>query len=218
MEREGRACLEEAVVRSTLMVLIAVTITTVGCGSSSSVPASGTPNAEASPIESAVPALVGRWERVVTCQELVDELDKAGLGPLTPYAWLGATSSTGESSYAAGSPKPTLSHPCIGAIDRQHSHFFTQGGQFGSLDWNGGQVDDGTYQIIDDHTVLIGDGPVTFHYAIQGGQTLALTPVLTKEMVRQALVDPKNFSPALWALSVAYPDYSWVRAPCSGWC
>jgi len=84
------------------------------------------------------------------------------------------------------------------------------------LEW--GQVDDGTYHITDDHTVLIGDDPVTFHYAIQDGKTLTLTPVLTKEMVSQALADPKNFSPALWALSVAYPDHSWVRTPCQGWC
>jgi hypothetical protein len=147
---------------------------------------------------------------------MVGELDKAGLGPLTPYAWLGQTSSTGESSYAGGSPTPTLSHPCIGAIDRQHSHFFAQGGQFGSLDWNGGQVDDGTYRIVDDHTILI--GLVTFHYAIQSDETLKLTPVITQEMVSQALVDPKNFSPALWAVSVSYPDYSWARAQCNGWC
>jgi hypothetical protein len=204
------------VVRSTLIVLIAVTITTVGCGPSSSVPAAGTPNADASPVESAVPALVGRWERVVTCQEMVGELDKAGLGPLTRYAWLGQTSSKGETSYVAGSPTPTLSHPCTGAIDRQHSHFFTQDGQFGSLDWNGGQVDDGTYRIVDDHTMFI--GLVTFHYVIQSGETLKLTPGITKEMVSQAVADPKNFSPALWAVAVAYPTYSWARAPCNGWC
>ncbi len=135
---------------------------------------------------------------------------------MTPYAWLGQTSKTGESSYAQGSPKPTLSAPCIGAIDRQHSHFFTRGGQFGSLDWNGGQVDDGTFQIIDDHTVVISS--VTFHYAIQSGETLKLSPLLTKEMISQALADPKNFSPALWALTVAYPGHSWMRAPCDGWC
>jgi hypothetical protein len=209
------------VVRSTLMVLIVLTIATVGCGSRSPVPPTGSRNAEAPPSESAVSAFVGRWERVVTCQELVEELDKAGLGPLTASVWLGQTSKTGESSYAPGSPTPTLSHPCTGAINRQHSHFFTQGGQFGSLDWNGGQVDDGTYHIIDDHTVFIapsGETGVTFHYAIQSGETLRLSPVLTKEMISQTLADPKNFSPAVWALSVAYPDYSWARAPCSGWC
>jgi hypothetical protein len=198
-------------VRSTLMVLITVTIATVACGSST-VPPSGSRTAEASPIESPVSALVGRWERVITCQELVEELNKAGLGPLTPYAWLG------QAGYAAGSPTPTMSHPCIGAIDREHSHFFTQGGQFGSLDWSGAQVDDGTYQIIDDHTLSIGstgEAGVTFHYAIQSGETLMLSPVLTKEMISRALADPKNFSSALWALSVAYPDYSWARAPCS---
>lgn len=35
------------------------------------------------------------------------------------------------------------------------------GGGWGSLDYNGQQVDDGHYQIVDDHTVVIKQ--VTFH-------------------------------------------------------
>src|SRR6266542_6283216 len=85
---------------------------------------------------------VGRWQRVVTCQELVSDLKKAGLGVLAPYAWQGQTSASGKSSFKPGSPKPTMSHPCTGAIARLHSHFFNQQGRFGSLDWEGGQVDD----------------------------------------------------------------------------
>src|SRR5262249_9787722 len=109
-----------------------------------------------SPTSTAVTGLVGRWERVITCQELVSELDKAGLGPLTPYVWLGQTSSNGVSSFASGSPKPTKAHPCTGSLNRKHSHFFNQSGQFGSLDWLGGQVDNGPYRIINNDTVYIG--------------------------------------------------------------
>lgn len=160
--------------------------------------------------------LVGRWEGMTTCQELVGNLDKAGLGPLAPYVWSSQTSSTGQGSFAPGSPKPTRAHPCRGALRRTHSHFFSQSGRFGSLDWLGGQVDDARYRIIDGDTVTIGD--VTFRYHATKGKTLWLSPLLTKVMIRQALAHPREFSDAGWAVSVAYSGYSWRRVPCRGWC
>jgi hypothetical protein len=208
--------------KASLALLFAVTTVTVGCSSSSSTgPSSGTsPSAVASPASTPVAGLVGRWERVVTCQELVSELGKAGLGPLAPYAWLGQTSSTDQSSFASGSPKPTKAHPCTGALKREHSHFFGQSGQFGSLDWLGGQVDDSPYRIINHNTVHIGSPPAgaTFHYRILHGDTLMLSPVLTKAMIRKALAHPQKFGAAGWAVSVAYAGYSWKRVPCQSWC
>jgi hypothetical protein len=162
--------------------------------------------------------LVGRWQRTTTCQELVAALKKAGLGALAPYAWQGQTSTTGQGSFKPGSPKPTKAHPCSGAISRLHSHFFNRQGQFGSLDWLGGQVDDGPYKIINDHTVHIGNGPVNFRFRILNGNKLMLTPVLTKAMVRQAVAHPAKFSAAGWAVSVAYAGHTWKRVPCNGWC
>jgi hypothetical protein len=147
---------------------------------------------------------------------LVSELDKAGLAPLAPSAWIGQTSSTGQGSYAAGSPKPTQAHPCRGALKREHSHFFSQSGQFGSLDWLGGQVDNGPYRILSNNTVYIGSPPsgATFQYRILHGDTLMLSPVITKAMLRQALAHPQKFSAALWAVSVAYAGHTWKRVPC----
>jgi hypothetical protein len=78
----------------------------------------------------------------------VSDLAKAGLSPLAQYAWIGETSSTGQSSFASGNPKPTSAHPM-------------------SL---GGQVDDGPYRILNADSVRI--GRVTFHYRILGGDTL----------------------------------------------
>jgi hypothetical protein len=176
--------------------------------------------ASSSATSTPVEGLAGRWERVTTCQELVGNLRKAGLALLAPYAWLGQTSSTGESSFAPGSPEPTLGHPCTGALARTHAHFFDESGQFGSLDWLGGQVDDGSYQIIDGNTFSIGS--VAFHYRIVNGDTLTLSPVLTKAMVRQARGvrrgNPVEVSAAGWAVSVAYAGYTWKRVPCEGWC
>jgi hypothetical protein len=210
--------------RWTFATLAAFTALVAACGSSGPSPssaASRSATASVSPTLSVsaapVPGLVGRWERTITCQELVGNLERAGLGALAPYAWLGQTSSTGISSFESGSPKPTATHPCRGAIDRKHSHFFDAAGKFGSLDWNGGQVDDGSYTIVDDHTMKIGD--TTFHYRITGGgNTLALSPVLTTAMIDEALAHPKKFSEAGWAVSVAYGGYTWRRVPCDGWC
>jgi hypothetical protein len=180
---------------------------TSGAASSSTGPSAASP----------VPELVGRWQRTVKCEELTSDLDEAGLAALVPYAWLGQTSSNGVSSFKRGSPRPTAAHPCTGAVDRVHAHFFDATGGFGSLDWKGGQVDDGPYAIVDDDTLRIGD--TAFHYLItEGGDTLSLSPVLTHAMIREALADPKEFSEAGWAVSVAYPGYTWQRVPCDGWC
>jgi hypothetical protein len=206
--------------KARVALVFAVAILAVGCGASSSTD-SASPTSSgpvASPTSTPAAGLVGRWERATTCQELVRELDKAGLGPLTAYAWLGQTSSTGQGSFAPGSPKPTRAHPCTGAVPRVHSHFFTQSGQFGSLDWLGGQVDEDSYRIVNDNTVRIGSPGVAFHYRILHGNTLMLTPVLTKAMVREALADPKEFSAAGWAVSVAYAGHPWKHVPCQSWC
>ena len=61
-------------------------------------------------------------------------------------------------------------------------------------------------------------GGANFHYRILQGRTLMLTPVLTKAMIQQALANPKKFSVAGWAVSVAYAGHSWRRVPCQGWC
>src|SRR5215467_631806 len=84
----------------------------------------------------------------------------------------------------------------------------------------GRQVDNGPYRIINNNTVYIGSpaSGATFHYRILHGDTLMLSPVLTKAMLRQALAHPQKFSAALWAVSVAYAGHTWKRVPCQSWC
>lgn len=210
---EGRSAM-----KAMLVSLLTVVSLAMGCTSQDSTGPRSVASPTVTTSSTGAPAsdLVGRWERVVTCQELTRELKKAGLGSLVPYAWLGQTSSTGQSSFAPGSPKPTKAHPCTGALPREHSHFFDETGQFGSLDWLGGQVDDGGYDLTGDSSLRIGD--VTFHYRVVDADRLSLTPVLTKTMVRQALAHPQEFSDAGWAVSVAYAGHLWKRVPCEGWC
>jgi hypothetical protein len=103
-------------------------------------------------------------------------------------------------------------HPCKGAVPREHSHFWTEDGQFGSLDWNGNQVDEGTYEIIDEHTLVMPygfeQGPpidVQFEYEIQG-DTLMLDPVIPSDCSTKHCQEANS-----WSVSVAYPGKTWER-------
>jgi hypothetical protein len=84
---------------------------------------------------------------------------------------------------------------------------------FGSLDWLGGQVDDGAYRIVNPTTVKINE--VSFHFTIKNGNRLSLSPMLTKTMIRKAVAHPAQFSPAFWAVTVAYAGHTWKRVPCT---
>jgi hypothetical protein len=156
------------------------------------------------------PALVGRWERVTTCQELVTALRKAGLGATAPAMVAG-------NGLVPGTPQQLArkANICKGAVPRRHSHFFTAAGQFGSLDWKTEQVDDGSYRLLNARTVRIGDG--TFHYRILNGK-LTLNPVISAAARRQALAHPLQFSTAGWMVAVAFPGHTWKRVACRGWC
>src|SRR5215470_10073414 len=75
------------------VALLAAAAVTAGCAttrsarppSGSTRPPSGTSHSPVTtPTGTAATGLIGRWERVITCQQLVSELDKAGLAPLAP--------------------------------------------------------------------------------------------------------------------------------------
>jgi hypothetical protein len=95
-------------------------------------------------------------------------------------------------------------HPCEGAVPRTHAHFFTDDGLFGSLDWNGDQVDDGTYELVGEDTFVVSKEfpDVTFHYAIEG-DSITFEPVIPQ-------CAPSCFE-AAWSVAVAYPGETWVR-------
>ena len=155
-------------------------------------------------------ALVGRWERVTTCQELVSALTKAGLRTTAPAMLAG-------NGLVTGTPRQLArkANICKDAVPRRHSHFFTAMGQFGSIDYNGKQVDDGTYRLLDSRTVRINDG--TFHFRVSGPE-LRLEPVISAAARRKALAQPLQFSTAGWQVAVAFPGHAWKRVPCAGWC
>jgi hypothetical protein len=150
---------------------------------------SSSPSEEVSP-------LVGEWMRVTKCQELVRLLEANGIGSMAPQAiegngWVDGTLEQLEKK----------DDPCEGAVPREHSHFFTEFGDFGSLDWRGEQVDEGTYVIVDNRTLTIGEGEATFHFEIQG-DTISFEPVLP---------DKCTGFDCVWMIAVASPGYTWER-------
>jgi hypothetical protein len=149
------------------------------------------------PTPAPTPALVGEWQRLQKCSELETVMNKAGLHhalleSIAGDGWIPGVTKVSQIRVPA--------HPCVGSVDRKHSHFFTPKGQFGSRDANGRQVDDGHYQLAGDAFVIDG---VTFRYAITGNNTLSITPETPK-------CAPSCFE-AGWSIAVAYPGYTWHR-------
>jgi hypothetical protein len=187
--------------RSSMLVIAALGVAFAGVVT---LPAAATTSAGRSS------ALVGRWERVTTCQDLVRALTKAGLRKTAPAILAG-------NGLVTGTPRQLArrANICKGAVPRRHSHFFTAMGQFGSIDYNGKQVDDGPYRLPDARTVRINDG--TFHFRISGDE-LRLEPVISAAARRKALAQPLQFSTAGWQVAVSFPGHAWKRVPCAGWC
>jgi hypothetical protein len=207
------------VVRASIVCALLISVLAAGCGGSESEQAEPSGQTSVASTAATTPAttaetqaLVGRWERVNECPQLVKALDEAGLGAIAP-------SVVGD--YFPGISAKKLAKKadlCAGAKPFVHSHFFTDSGAFGSLTEDLQQVDDGPYAIINDSTFRIGTDPgVEFHYEIDG-DTLSLSPVITKAMVAKALANPFEFTDAGWSVSVAYPGETWKRVDCSGWC
>jgi hypothetical protein len=185
---------------SGLVTACVLAVATTGCGGgTSAAPHKAAPTSPASSATTPTSDLVGVWERTQTCQELVSVLTRYGLQDailpgIAGDSWIPGVSDASQIK----DPR----HPCRGAAPRKHSHFFTADGQFGSRDATGQQVDDGPYRITGAGTVAISDDGTLFHYTVDD-DTLTLEPVLPD----CAPACPE----AQWAVSVAYPGYTWHR-------
>jgi hypothetical protein len=183
-------------------VMIAVAVATAACGSNGS---TSTPTGSEDPIftspSAEVSPLVGEWRRVTTCQEFVTAQEEAGFDEFVLEGVAGNGFIPGvRNADQIANPND----PCEGAVPREHSHFFTEFATFGSLDWNGEQVDDGSYEIVDDRTFVIGN--TTFHFKIIGGDTIKFDPVIPDDCSTK-----RCRGAASWSVSVAYPGKTWER-------
>ena len=178
---------------------LALSVVAVSCaGDSTEATPSGTATTTAQAAEPAdSSALVGEWERETTCEEMLAAFTKAGLGVYAVENILG-------NGFVPGKYSLDPRHPCKGAVPRKHSHFFTESGEFGSRDWRGEQVDDGTYRVIDDHTLVISKEfpDVKFRYRIEG-DTITFAPLLE--------MDGCTDFRCIWAVSMAYSGEKWTR-------
>jgi hypothetical protein len=94
----------------------------------------------------------------------------------------------------------------------EHSHFFTEDGQFGSSDAAGNQVDEGDYAVVDDDTVSFPshstefgyDGEILVDYAVKG-DTAEFEVQLPPEC------DPACLQAHSWALSAFFGAEPWTR-------
>jgi hypothetical protein len=158
--------------------------------------------------------IFGRWQQTHLCSGLVHAFKKAHLRRLAP-GWVASDYFPDQTGQQIASKE----HICSGAEPQRHSHFFTRDGDFGSVDQHNQQVDSGRYRGINARTFRIIDA--RFHYDVArlfDHKFLALKPVITKRMRRQALAHPYEFSIAGWEVSVAYTGSTWKRVRCRKWC
>lgn len=188
------------------LALVGCSTRTVSAPAPSTMPAPPSPSASsasalASATPSAAPAIVGKWVGTHDCERIVTLLTDAGLDEFLADAVYG-------NGLAPGDPNAEVSDPttvCEGAVERQHSHFFTADGEFGSRDFHGERVDDGTYRLEDPDVIVI--NRQRFKYEIDGDQ-LSLEP----EPVDISTCTTKECRfIATWVLMVAMPGTTWTR-------
>jgi hypothetical protein len=132
----------------------------------------------------ALPPLVGQWQMVQTCAGMVRALTRTHRLELIRYE-LGDF----VEGWEENGPPPAWDpqRPCTHATPpRPHSHTFWADGSFNSYDENGEQVDEGTYQLIDDHTFRF---PPYFTMKYQvSGDTLTMSVVTPKNCTAKRIL------------------------------
>jgi hypothetical protein len=191
------------------VAIAAVAAVSWGCSSGPSAPNSLSPTAvptlgaTIAPTSTEPPQFVGTWLGVHNCQHIADMLHAAGMDSQILENVIG-------NGLLPGVDEPAdvkdPAHPCMGAVEQPHSHFFTTSGVFGSRDMNDNQVDDGTWSIVDEDTFAING--TEFDYTITGNE-LRMNPV----SVGSCPGDPNEWCQEAWKLMVAMPGMPWTRSP-----
>lgn len=210
-DRGGKVSTRRSWLRAFAGLLPLLVVAAAGCGGSgsSSSAAAGTAAKPASSSDAKPESLVGEWQRVTTCADLVRALTRAGFEEMALEAAAGNGFIPGVTTV---DQLADPAHPCKGAVPRRHSHFFTSDGLFGSRDWNGNQLDEGTYEVINDHTLVMPygfeEGPpiqTKFQYRI-AGNTIRFDPVIPSDCSTSRCREA-----AAWSVSVALPGKTWRR-------
>ena len=169
-----------------------------------SAPSSGHVVASPSPLTAtgAKAAIVGEWVGVLDCERIVAMLKAAKLEAFINDTVIGNGL---IADVPEGGKLKDATHPCVGAAEQAHSHFFTAAGAFGSKDARGYQVDDAKWQLEGDRLVIADQ---SFGYKLEGDR-LTLTP---PKVDLSTCTTKACRSAAVWALLVAMPGQTWTRA------
>jgi hypothetical protein len=158
-------------------------------------------SASPAPSSSPVPALVGEWKGMHDCAVVVAALKTFGFESFV-------NSIVVDDGLIPGVTDPAKlvdpKNPCRGSVPFVHYHFFRADGQFGSLDENRKQVDDGPWAIVDAKTFRIGDVP--FGYQVSGDR-LTLTPM---NVINDCVIG--TWCEEIWKVMVSVPGTTWVRS------
>jgi len=192
------------------VVLVAACSSTVAPAGSTSATASLAPAATGTSSPPSVPSatakeslsfglIVGKWKGFQRCADIVKALTKAGFTEFIADDIVG----NGLRPDLTSNDQVDLKNPCKGAVDREHFHDFYPDGRFDSIDFNGQQVDDGTFTTTPGH-VTIGD--VTFDVAFEGDSKAVVTV-----NVPANCGTPKCRGDYAWATMVTMPGSTWER-------
>jgi len=151
---------------------------------------------------------------VLSCAAIVRSLEEAHAPDLIPRT-VGEFVATDESGELPSSWDPR--RPCARAQPpKEHSHTFWADGTFNSYDQFGAQVDEGTYELVDEHTFVFPPG-ITMRYEV-GADTLELDVVPPGDCTDERVLGHDEEGRAVscrellaWAYSVAFPGGTWVR-------
>ena len=151
--------------------------------------------------EPAPPAIVGTWVGMHNCERIMAIMTAGGM---PEQGLLNVAESGTLVGVTTVDQINDPEHPCEGAVDQRHSHFFTADGLFGSRDMHDVQVDDGRWKLVDGDTFTING--TAFDYEVHGDE------------LRMEAVDvgscpsPDQWCPEAWKLMVAMPGMVWTRA------
>ena len=155
-----------ALIVAAAMLLTACTSTAPGVTAppSPSAVATSAPPPTPRPTPSPAHPIVGEWHADHVCADIVRLLTYVGLEESIAENVVGNGLIPGvEDPADLADP----ADPCAGAVPRDHAHFFTAAGDFGSLDWTRERVDGERYTVDADSVTI---GRATFSYRIEGDQ------------------------------------------------
>lgn len=160
---------------------------------------------DVNPSESVITSeIVGYWHRAQTCEELLATFQAAGLAD-SHRGWL-------QGNFYGGEEGPTTGDLCAGAEGPlEHSHWFTETGEFGSHDQAGEVVDGGDYTLIDSDTLSFPSHSAEFAY---DGDILVDFTIDDEVVTFQVNIPDPCAAPcqdaSAWALS-AFSSGPWAR-------